>query len=406
MQVTIKPSKASGKISAPPSKSMSHRLLICAGLSKGTSKVSGLSFSQDVLATLDCLKSLGAEYTVDSDTVVITGINPAQYSGKEVLNCRECGSTLRFMIPLCMTGSSPVSLTGSTTLMERPLTVYEDIASKQNLGYHLADGVLSVKGPLAPGNYEITGSISSQFISGLLFSLPLADGDSTLRLIPPVESRPYIDMTLSALKTFGIDIVQKDPYTFFIRGNQEYKACNVTVEGDYSNAAFLEALNLTGGCVEVSGLDPFSLQGDKVYIEMFDKIRQGYCTLDIADCPDLAPILFTAASLNNGAMFEGTKRLKWKESDRATAMAQELEKCGILLTIEENRVQVHSGNLKTPFVALSGHNDHRIVMSLAVLLTRIGGTIDGAEAIRKSYPDFFDKIKSLGIEVETNGMDK
>lgn len=406
MQVTIKPSKANGIISAPPSKSMAHRLLICAGLSKGTSKVSGLSFSQDVLATLDCLKSFGASFTTDGDTVTITGANPAEYDGNEILNCRECGSTLRFMIPLCMTGNSKVSLTGSQTLMERPLTVYEDIAKKQNLKYELNDGVLSVQGALKSGKYEVTGCISSQFISGLLFSLPLVDGDSTLHLIPPVESRPYIDMTLEALATFGIDITQVDENTFYIKGNQKYKAKNVVVEGDYSNAAFLEALNHTGGNVTVTGLNPQNLQGDKVYLEIFDRIKNGNCTVDIADCPDLGPILFTVAALYSGAVFTGTKRLKWKESDRVSAMAQELQKCGISMTIEENRVQVHLGPAKMPKQILSGHNDHRIVMSLAVLLTRIGGTIDGAEAVRKSYPDFFDKLKLLGAEVEIDGMDK
>ena len=406
MQVTINKSKAKGTISAPPSKSMAHRLLICAGLSAGTSKVSGLSFSQDVLATLDCLKVFGARFTTCGNSVTITGANPALYNGNEILNCRECGSTLRFMIPLCLTGTSEVKLTGSQTLMERPLKVYEDIASEQNLKYQLENGILTVRGALCPGNYEITGSISSQFVSGLLFSLPLLNGDSTLSLVPPVESRPYIDMTIEALKLFGINIISKNENTYFIKGNQSYKAANVKVEGDYSNAAFLEALNLTGGSVCVEGLNPKSLQGDKVYLKMFEKLKNGECNLNIADCPDLGPILFTAAALCNGATFTGTKRLKWKESDRVTAMMQELSKCGIFVTADENAVQVHRGILKTPKQPISGHNDHRIVMSMAVLLTKTGGTIEGAEAVRKSYPDFFEKIKSLGVEVEINGMDK
>ncbi|MBQ6895580.1 MAG: 3-phosphoshikimate 1-carboxyvinyltransferase, partial [Clostridia bacterium] len=320
--------------------------------------------------------------------------------------CRECGSTLRFMIPLCMTSSNEIKLTGSQTLMQRPLKVYEEIASNQNLKYHLDDSILTVRGALSPGTYKVTGSISSQFISGLLFSLPLLDGDSRLMLIPPVESRPYIDMTMQALSAFGIEIKMERENTYFIKGNQKYKNADVRVEGDYSNAAFLEALNLTGGNVKVEGLSSNSLQGDKVYLEMYEKLKQGYCTLDISDCPDLGPVLFAAASLCFGAEFMGTKRLKWKESDRASAMMQELNKCGVSVIVEENRVEIRPASPKTPQQIISGHNDHRIVMAMAVLLTKTGGTIDGAEAVRKSYPDFFEKIKSLGVEVEISGMDK
>lgn len=406
MHVTIKPSKAKGSICAPPSKSMAHRLLICAGLSKGESRVRGLSFSEDVLATLDCLEALSASYTLDGNTVAIMGTNPSLYDGSTVLNCRECGSTLRFMIPLCMTGKSKVSLTGSSTLMERPLAVYEDMASKQGLRYQLNDGILSVQGPLKAGKYEIPGSISSQFVSGLLFSLPLLCGDSTLKLIPPVESRPYIDMTIDALSQFGVEIDRMDENTYFIKGSQVYTSSDASVEGDYSNAAFLEALNLTEGDVKITGLNPRSYQGDKVYIEYYQRLKRGFCTLDISDCPDLGPVLFAVAALFDGAVFTGTKRLRWKESDRASAMAQELKKCGINIIVDDNTVTVESGDLKAPTEVISGHNDHRIVMAMSIILTKIGGTIDGAEAVRKSYPDFFEKLKSLGVEVIISGMDK
>ena len=406
MKVIIKPSKARGEIYAPPSKSMAHRLLICAGLTNGISTVSNIAFSQDILATLDCLKTLGADYSIDGSTVTVKGTNPSLYHGENILNCRECGSTLRFMIPLCMTGKKEVKLTGSTTLMERPLTVYSEIAKSQNLKYELNDGILSVCGALTPGEYVVTGSISSQFISGLLFTLPLLNGTSTLKLIPPVESRPYIDMTLQALSLYGIEVEEKDENTFLVKGNQQYKPCNTSVEGDYSNAAFLEALNFTGGPVEVKGLNPHSLQGDKIYMEMYKKLRGGNCSLDISDCPDLGPVLFSVAALCDGAEFTGTKRLKWKESDRALAMKHELEKCGISVAVEENRVIVNSGELKKPKEIICSHNDHRIAMSMVVVLTRIGGIIDCAEAVRKSYPDFFEHLKSLGVEVETYGMDK
>lgn len=406
MQVTINPSIANGSICAPPSKSMAHRLLICAGLSYGESRVSGLSFSEDVLATLDCLETLGAIYEINGDTVTITGTNPSLYDGSGIINCRECGSTLRFMIPLCMTGESEVSLTGSTTLMERPLAVYEKMASDQGLNYVMSDGILLVKGPLKADEYTISGSISSQFVSGLLFSLPLLDGDSVLRLIPPVESRPYIDMTIDALSRFGVSVEITDENTYFIKGNQSYTPCDVDVEGDYSNAAFLEAFNLIGGNIELTGLNPESYQGDKVYIEYYQKLKQGYCTLDISDCPDLGPVLFAVAALFDGAVFTGTKRLRWKESDRANAMAQELEKCGINVIVDDNTVTIEGGELKMPSETINGHNDHRIVMAMSVVLSKVGGTIDGAEAVRKSFPDFFDKLRHLDLEVNIYGMDK
>lgn len=406
MQVIIKPSKLNGTIAAPPSKSMAHRLLICAGLSKGESTVSGVSFSKDVIATLNCLEALGASYKTESDKIIIKGVDPALYNGTEILNCNECGSTLRFMIPICMTGKNEVKLTGSSVLMARPLGIYEEIAKNQNLRFNLSGNILSVCGTLSAGNYKISGNISSQFVSGLLFSLPLLKGDSTLEIIPPVESKPYIDMTIEALDLFGIKIEQEKENIYFIKGNQSYKSANVSVEGDYSNAAFLEAFNLIGTEVKVSGLNPKSLQGDKVYYEMFYKLKEEFCTFDIADCPDLAPVLFSVAALCYGGKFTGTKRLKWKECNRGEAMKEELSKCNIKLDIAENEITVHKGTLKAPTDIISSHNDHRIAMAMSVVLSKVGGIIDGAEAINKSYPDFYKNMKQLGGDVKFIGIDK
>lgn len=405
MQLTIKPSKASGTAFAPPSKSMAHRLLICAGLSKGESIVSNITFSQDILATLDCLKALGASCEIDGNRVKIKGVNPILFDGNEILNCRECGSTLRFIIPLCMIGKNKVRITGSQTLMNRPLGIYEDIAKEQNLKFEMFGNELHISGPLSFENYKINGGVSSQFVSGLLFTLPLLDGDSTLELIPPVESKPYIDMTLEALELFGVKIEETKNNKYFIKGNQSYKCAKVCVEGDYSNSAFLEAFNLIGGSVDVKGLNPKSLQGDKACLDMFTKLKNGKCTLDIADCPDLAPILFSVAALCHGAKFTGTKRLKWKESDRASAMKEELSKCGIKVDVGENEVTVYSGEVSSPSTVISSHNDHRIAMAMSVVLSCVGGVIDGAEAVKKSYPEFFETIKQLGVDVEYIGMD-
>lgn len=406
MKAVIKPSKARGTVEAPPSKSMAHRMLICAGLAKGRSVVRGIAPSQDVLATLDCLEALGAEYKYENNIVTIQGADISSCSDKMTMPCRECGSTLRFFIPIALMTGADVEFTGSETLLKRPLLIYEELCEKNGFKFQRETDSLKVQGKLKSGEYEVQGNISSQFISGLLFALPLAEKDSIIRLIPPVESRPYIDMTLQALNDFGIDVFWQDENTLLVKGNQTYLPKNTQVEGDYSNAAFFEALNLCGGDVKVTGLKPDSLQGDKIYSCYFDKMKQEDPVLDISDCPDLGPILMAAAAIRDGAVFTGTKRLKIKESDRGTAMQTELAKFGIRCEVEEDRITVENGKLAEPEEVLSGHNDHRIVMALAVLSTLTGGVIEEAQAVRKSFPDFFEKLKGLGIEVETDGMDK
>ncbi|MGN1081192.1 MAG: 3-phosphoshikimate 1-carboxyvinyltransferase, partial [Acutalibacteraceae bacterium] len=241
------------------------------------------------------------------------------------------------------------------------------------------------------------------FISGLLFALPLLCGDSKICITPPIESRSYIDMTISALKSFNVEAVWQDENTIFVRGNQSYDANEVFVEGDYSNAAFFEALNIFGGSVEIGNLSPDSIQGDRVYSRYFEQLKRGTPTLHISDCPDLGPVLFAVASAKNGGVFSGTKRLKIKESDRGEAMAAELRKFGVSVTVYDDEIVVYPADFHAPDAELDGHNDHRIVMSEAVLLTLTGGVIDGAEAAAKSFPDFFERLSYLGIEVEKIG---
>lgn len=402
MIATIDKSVATGKVFAPPSKSMAHRLLICAGLADGKSTVKNIAFSQDILATLDCLEAIGAKYTVSGDTVEICGKSPKSISGDITACCRESGSTLRFFIPIMLLCGNNCSLTGSEYLLKRPLNVYENICKKQNLTFDLSDNELLLKGPLQAGEFVIDGGISSQFISGLLFALPLLETDSTIKIIPPIESRSYINMTLSALKTFGINADWIDETTISVCGNQKYNNADVVVEGDYSNAAFYEAFNCVGGSIEVLGLDTESLQGDKVFYDCFDKLKKGRPLIDISDCPDLAPVLLTLASLFNGAEFTGTKRLEIKESNRGKVMAEELAKFGADIKVYDNSITVNKTELHAPVSVLSGHNDHRIVMSLSVISSVYGGIISGCEAVSKSFPDFFDKIKSLGVKVVLN----
>lgn len=404
MTVTIYPSIASGIVNAPPSKSMAHRLLISAGLAKGQSTINGIAFSEDILATLDCLRALGANYHVEGNKVKIVGADLSKFSGRNTLCCRESGSTLRFMIPIALTSGATTTLTGSKKLLSRPLGVYTELASKKSFLFDIGDDKIVLQGPLASGNYTVDGKISSQFISGLLFALPLVGGDSKLVLTPPVESKPYIDMTVDTLSAFGIKIVSEGN-TYIIPGGQSYHPCDVTVEGDYSNAAFLDAMNLIGGDVHVKGLKRDSLQGDKVYRNIYKKLKGGKCTIDISNCPDLGPILIALAALLDGATFTGTKRLAFKESDRAVAMAEELKKCGVEVEVQENKVIVSGGILCAPSKPLTGHNDHRIVMALSVILTKVGGKIEGAEAVAKSYPDFFERLHELGVKLTYDRLD-
>lgn len=406
MKAIIRPSKAEGRVAAPPSKSMAHRMLICAGLAKGESCVEGIASSQDVLATLDCLEALGASYKYDGECVKIYGIDLSGKFEEMTLNCRECGSTLRFFIPIALLTGARTKLCGSETLMKRPLSVYEEICQQDGFLYEKKENTLTVLGKLKARNYAVKGNISSQFISGLLFALPLLKEDSKITLIPPVESRSYINMTISALEKFDVKVLWQDENTLVIPGGQTYRAKEVQVEGDYSNAAFFEALNLAGGRVEVTGLSEESLQGDKVYKELFSKLKESQEIINIENCPDLGPVLFAAAALCGGGRFTGTRRLKIKESDRGEAMKEELKKFGISVEIEENSITVLPGSLKTPDQELNGHNDHRIVMALSVLASLTGGTINEAEAVRKSFPDFFQKLKDLNIEVTGDGMDQ
>ena len=399
MTVTILPSKAGGRVTAPPSKSMAHRALICGALCENT-VIENVAFSNDIEATLACLAALGATVNTTGAAVRIGGLSLSKVPEHALLPCNESGSTLRFFLPFCMAAGVPITLTGSARLFERPLTVYEDIARAQHIRFDKEHDRVTVCGRLTSGDYTVPGNISSQFITGLLFVLPLLSGNSTLAVTEPFESASYIDLTLHCLSMFGVN-VERDGNRFFIRGGQSYTAQRYRVEGDCSNAAFLEAFNLLGGGVQVDGLNTHTLQGDRVYTAIFDGLARGEKRFDLTDCPDLAPIAFAMAAALGGATFTGTARLRIKESDRASAMAQELPKFGIAVTVEDNAVTVHKGTLTRPSVPLSGHNDHRIVMALAVLATLTGGTIEGAEAVQKSYPNFFEQLRSLQIGITT-----
>jgi len=400
MKVVIEKGLAKGKVKAPASKSMAHRLLICAAMSEGVSTVRGISHCEDVLATLDCMKALGINYELNGDDVTVYGKDFNAVTPNSYLMCRESGSTLRFLLPTAMLSGKTTVFCGSAKLLERPMTVYQDLAKEKGINFINDGKSIVVSGKLTGGKINVVGNISSQFISGLIFALPLCKEDSEIIITPPIESRSYINLTIDAVNKFGIDCYWANENTIKIKGSQKYKPADVLVEGDYSGSAFLEALNVLGGEVEITGLDPDSLQGDKIYKKFYKMVSMGIPTLHVGDCPDLGPILIALASAKQGGVFNGTKRLKIKESDRALAMATELKKFGVSVSVYEDSVVVYPAVFNKPTEVLYGHNDHRIVMSLAVLLTTCGGEIDGAEAIAKSYPEFFDVLTDLGIKVE------
>ncbi len=395
MKVTIEKSVAKGEITAPPSKSMAHRNLLCAALSKN-STVFNVEYSEDILATLDCLKALGASVNINGSTVFIGGLCPENTDGV-LLDCRESGSTLRFVLPLCLMSGNEFILKGSDRLMHRPMNVYSDLCRENGIEFEHKEDYIKVKGKLRGGTFNIDGGISSQFISGLLFALPLLKEDSVINIIGEVQSLSYLMLTFEGLKNFGIQIDYSDIRHIKIKGNQQYENKAVTVEGDYSNSAFFDALNFLGGDVKIKGLNEESLQGDRVYNELFDKLKKENAIISVADCPDLAPILFALAAVGKGGCFTDTARLKIKESDRASAMKEELSKFGVKMEVGENSVKVYASQIKTPTEEIYGHNDHRIVMATSVLATKVGAVIDGAQAVRKSLPDFFERLEGLGV---------
>ena len=399
MRVEIKAGTARGTVNAPPSKSVAHRLLICSALADGVSEIYGLSDCDDVRATVSALSALGVKITVTDGKATVYGKPPKYMTPDGPLFCGESGSTLRFILPIALLPGKTVMLRGKEGLMRRPMEIYENICRAGGLIYVKDGDSITVKGPLKSGVFNLPGNVSSQFISGLLFALPHLTGDSKISITPPIESKPYIDMTIDALRQFGVCIKWTDECTLFIKGEQKFMPTSLSVEGDYSGSAFIDALGALGGEVNVLGLREDTLQGDSVYKRYYKLFEGGVPTVHLGNCPDLGPILFALAAARCGGIFTGTKRLKIKESDRAAVMAAELKKFGTAVSVYEDKVVVYPADFHKPCESLEGHGDHRIVMALSVLLTLTGGEIRGSEAISKSYPEFFNDLRALGIEV-------
>ena len=412
-----------GTIAAPPSKSMAHRAVLCAALAEGRSRITNLEFRKDISATLSAAGQLCAAVDTGADEAVVEGLGHFLPLSAPV-DCCESGSTLRFLIPIASLTGQPVTFTGRGRLMERPQSVYEALYRQQNLRFERSAAGLTVEGALSPGDYRLAGDVSSQFISGLLFALPLLPGDSTLHLLPPVESRSYIDMTRAVQAAFGVQSRWLDATTLAVPGGQQYHPCDYNVEGDYSQAAFPAVLGAVCGGVTITGLASDTLQGDAVILDIlrrcgavftrtgdritFEKAPLRGVDIDLADCPDLGPVLMVLGLLCKGTtVIRNAGRLRLKESDRIAAMEAELRAVGGIVESEGGTITVQgcADRLHYPAAPLCGHNDHRVVMSLAVLAlaTGLSLTVDGAEAVQKSWPNFFEAIRPLGAEVEYAG---
>lgn len=399
MKVKILPSKTSGEVSAPPSKSFAHRYLIGSVLSCGKCVIKNIADSDDISATLSCIEQLGGSVTKDGNIVTVIPTNEKQIENA-VFDCKESGSTLRFFIPVVLaTGAKNCTFLGSERLLARGIKEYEKLFENSDIKINSDKKSIEVNGKLTSGNYEISGEVSSQYTTGMLFALSVLDGKSTLKITGNAESRAYVDMTIKVLKDFGADITETEKNFFEINGKGRLSPGEFTVEGDWSNAAFLIALSRLVGTISVSGLNENSVQGDRFCTAAFDALDGENAEIDLKDCPDLAPILFSYAAYKNGGKFINTRRLRVKESDRANVMAEELKKFGANVKVYENSVEIEKTQLKPPIVPLCGHNDHRIVMALSVLAAVFGAEIDGAEAVNKSYPDFFRVIKKAGVNV-------
>lgn len=399
MKVKILPSKTSGEVSAPPSKSFAHRYLIGSVLSRGKCVINNIADSDDISATLSCIEQLGGSVTKDGNIVTVIPTNEKQIENA-VFDCKESGSTLRFFIPVVLaTGAKHCTFSGSERLLARGIKEYEKLFENSDVKIKSDEKSIEVNGTLSAGNYEISGEVSSQYTTGMLFALSRLSGKSTLKITGNAESRAYVDMTIKVLKDFGADITETEKNFFEINGKGRLSPGEFTVEGDWSNAAFLIALSRLVGTISVSGLNENSVQGDRFCTAAFDALDGENAEIDLKDCPDLAPILFSYAAYKNGGKFINTRRLRVKESDRANVMAEELKKFGANVKVYENSVEIEKTQLKPPIVPLCGHNDHRIVMALSVLAAVFGAEIDGAEAVNKSYPDFFRVIKKAGVNV-------
>ncbi|NRT74013.1 3-phosphoshikimate 1-carboxyvinyltransferase [Clostridium beijerinckii] len=420
----IYPGKLSGEVKIPPSKSMAHRAVICAALGDGVSKVTNIDYSDDVIATIEAMIALGAKITKKEDYLEVYGVNsPENIEANSVkeqrtIDCNESGSTLRFLVPIAALFDGVNRFVGRGNLGKRPLDTYYKIFDKQGIKYSYKEGILDLKteGKLKAGEFKMEGNISSQFITGLLFTLPLLDGDSKIIITTEMESKGYIDLTLRAIKDFGVEIINNNYEEFIIKGNQIYKSIDYRVEGDYSQAAFFFCADALSNDVVLNDLKLDSLQGDKEVIDILQRMGLelnnkdngliGSASLglkstiiDGSQCPDIIPVVSLVAALSEGTTeIINAGRLRIKECDRLAAVTSELNKLGAKIIEKEEGLIIEGVKELKGNVEVWSHKDHRIAMTMAIASTMCKESIilKDYECVSKSYPQFWDDFKNLG----------
>ena len=390
MDITIQPRKLSGQVQIIPSKSLAHRYLICAAFADRPTDLICPEISQDIEATVDCLNALGAEIRRTRTGYAVFPLVSSR--SHAVLNCRESGSTLRFLLPIAGALGADILFKTEGRLSRRPLSpLWEEMQRMGCTLQWISEQELRVCGRLRPGDYYIDGGVSSQFITGLLFAAALLDGYSTIHITGIPESKPYIDMTQMAMARFGMDT-----RNFSIRGGQTFRSPgSITVEGDWSNGAFWITANALDSQVQILGLDDESCQGDREIVRLLPLLKKEMPRISCEDIPDLVPILSVAAAIRQGAEFIGIRRLRLKESDRVHAVTTMLHALGGKAEAAEDTLTVYGTGLRGGTV--DAMNDHRIAMAAAIAATvcQESVTILGAECIQKSYPRFWEEYDRL-----------
>jgi 3-phosphoshikimate 1-carboxyvinyltransferase len=394
MDITIHPSPLRGTVTAIPSKSQAHRLLICAAFADAPTTLLCPETNRDIEATADCLRSLGAEILRTEQGYLIHPISNIPESA--TLHCSESGSTLRFLLPIVGALGVDGTFRMEGRLPQRPLSpLWEEM---ERMGCQLSrptENTLRCQGKLHSGNYRIRGDVSSQFITGLLLALSRVSGSSTVEVLGTLESKPYVDMTLQAMKIFEVDCKN-----FQICGSQTFHSPGtVIVEGDWSNAAFFLAAGALGSQIQMLGLDLKSAQGDKAVFHLLSDLEQ-QTTISAKDIPDLIPILSVIAAAKRGAVFTDIARLRLKESDRIASTIAMLKALGGKAEATDNTLTVYPSDFTGGMV--DPMNDHRIAMSAAIaaIVCKEDVTIRNAECVSKSYPKFFEEYRRLGGNYE------
>lgn len=413
MNLTLAPRPIGGSIQAIASKSQAHRLLICAAFAEKPTKIVCAETSQDIEATARCLSALGAHIDYCGDTYTVYPIEIP--NAEAVLDCAESGSTLRFLLPVVAALGVSADFVMHGRLPDRPLSPLWELLEQNGITFaRPAHNTLHMEGRLRAGTYTIAGNVSSQFVSGLLFALPLTNGECNIMLTSPLESAPYVDLTIAALKRFGIES-ERTENGYRLAQNQRYRSCGrITVEGDWSNAAFWLCSGAFCAPMQVTGLNPASAQGDRKIIEILRRFGAEICTgddgitvsparlhgieIDVSDVPDLVPPLALTATCASGiTRIYGAQRLKIKESNRLLSVSQALNSLGGKVIVTDDGLIIEGMPLHGGSV--DSQNDHRIAMMAAVASTICSGKIElsGVEAVNKSYPRFWEDFRNLVI---------